>query len=60
VGLADSNPSSRQLAIQRGHAFDALVEYGLLLRVWNKPDDEHTEIQMRDLLEDVLGEVFQR
>jgi hypothetical protein len=37
---------------------EELREYAGLLRFWNAPDDEHTRLQLRALVEDVIAEVL--
>lgn len=46
--------SSRDLGYARAQAEDALQTYAGLLKFWNAPDDEHTRLQLRGLVEDCI------
>jgi hypothetical protein len=55
----DSDPfGSRDVAHQREAAEAAMTEFAAALRYWNAPDDEHTRIQLRALVEAVIEETF--
>ncbi len=43
---------------RREDAQDALMDYAEALRAWNAPDDEHTRLSLRQLVESVIAEVF--
>jgi hypothetical protein len=61
TGLAygDTDPfGSRDVAHHREAAEHHLREYAKALRYWNAPDDEHTCIQLRALIEAVIEETF--
>lgn len=45
---------SRDVTLMREAAEDALRDYAVALRVWNAPDDEHTRIQLRSLIEQII------
>lgn len=48
---------SRLLEGRRQSAQDELMEYAGFLRYWNDPDDAHTRLTLRQLVEDVIAEV---
>lgn len=48
----------RLVTHRRERAQDALMDYAEALRVWNTPDDEHTKLSLRNLVEAVIAEVF--
>jgi hypothetical protein len=47
--------TSREVDTARREAEDALIRYTDALRRWNAPDDEHTRVQLRALIEDVIA-----
>ena len=47
---------SRMLEHSRQEASFWLTEYAEKLREWNKPDDEHTRLTLRALVEEVIAE----
>lgn len=46
----------RDVGYARQQAENALTEYAKILRSWNDPDDEHTRITLRTLLESAMIE----
>lgn len=48
--------SLRELRLAREAAEEGLRGYAEALRYWNAPDDEHTRLQLRHLVEDVIDE----
>jgi hypothetical protein len=49
---------ARALNVAREELEDALGSYVAALRAWNAPDDEHTKIQLRSLVEQAIEEEF--
>lgn len=47
----------RDLVHAAEDARDAMGRYAELLVLWNEPDDEHTRLQLRSVVESVLEEV---
>jgi hypothetical protein len=47
---------ARDVQEAREQAEEWLREYAEALRFWNAPDDEHTRIQLRRLVDDVIQE----
>lgn len=47
---------SRLLAHRRDWAEEALLAYANTLRDWNAPDDEHTRLTLRKMVEGVIAE----
>lgn len=43
----------RDVAYARDIAIESLETYAELLLAWNAPDDEHTRLQLRGLIEDI-------
>ena len=52
----EPSASSRENAAMRKHAAEALAAYAESLRFWNAPDDEHTRLQLRSLLDEAMEE----
>jgi hypothetical protein len=55
----DTEPAeigARDVQEAREQAEEWLREYAEALRFWNAPDDEHTRIQLRRLVDDVIQE----
>lgn len=42
---------------RRQETEDALLLYAEALRAWNTPDDEHTRLTLRDMVEGTIKEV---
>lgn len=49
-----SAATGREITLAREAAEEGLREYAEALRYWNAPDDEHTRLQLRSLVEDVI------
>lgn len=47
----------REVRIKREWAEEALAGYARVLRDWNAPDDEHTRLTLRAMVEDTIKEV---
>jgi hypothetical protein len=50
----------RDVAEQREHAEHYLIEYAEAIKFWNAPDDAHTRIQLRSLVESIIDMVVPR
>lgn len=48
---------ARLVETRRQDLIDALMDYAEALRAWNAPDDEHTRLTLRGIVEDTIKEV---